>query len=55
LTPETPVTLTEAVTELPKVIGLGGLSVRTDRVGVALFTVKVLTVLVEVVASEDSG
>lgn len=53
VTPVTPVTMTVAVTDCPRVIGLGGESVSVDTVGAALFTVRLLSVLVEAEASEE--
>ncbi len=49
----TPVTLTEAVTDCPRIIGLGGVSVGIVIVGVALFTVNVAMLLVEPITSES--
>jgi hypothetical protein len=42
--PAEPVTVIEAVTETPKVIGLGGLSVGAGTVGVAALTVCIFTI-----------
>ena len=44
--PRTPVKVTEAVTDCPKVIGLGGLNVGVEIIGVALLTVKLTGALV---------